>query len=113
IAIDLREGDRLVGVALTDGQQDVLLFTNAGKVIRFNESKVRCMGRTACGVRGVKLQEGQQVISLIIAKPEGLILTATSQGYGKRTPVPVHGLTSSGRRGGVAITSSERLGSDG
>lgn len=110
IAIDLREGDRLVGVALTDGQQDVLLFTNAGKVIRFNESKVRCMGRTACGVRGVKLQEGQQVISLIIAKPEGLILTATSHGYGKRTPVPEHRLTSRGGSGVVAIKTTERNG---
>ncbi len=110
IAIDLREGDRLVGVALTDGQQDVLLFTDAGKVIRFNESKVRSMGRTACGVRGVKLQEGQQVISLIIAKPEGLILTATSQGYGKRTPVPEHRLTSRGGSGVVAIKTTERNG---
>lgn len=110
IAIDLREGDRLVGVALTDGQQDVLLFTDAGKVIRFNESKVRSMGRTACGVRGVKLQAGQQVISLIIAKPEGLILTATSQGYGKRTPVPEHRLTSRGGSGVVAIKTTERNG---
>lgn len=110
IAIDLRMDDRLVGVALTDGQQDVLLFTDAGKVIRFNESKVRCMGRTACGVRGVKLQEGQQVISLIIAKPEGLILTATSHGYGKRTPVPEHRLTSRGGRGVVAIKTTERNG---
>jgi DNA gyrase subunit A len=67
IALDLRDGDRLVGVALTDGQQDVLLFTDAGKVIRFPESKVRSMGRVACGVRGVRLKEGQQFISLIIA----------------------------------------------
>ena len=110
IAIDLREGDRLVGVALTDGEQDVLLFTDAGKVIRFNESKVRCMGRTACGVRGVKLQSGQQLISLIIAKPEGLILTATRQGYGKRTPVSEHRLTSRGGSGVVAIKTTARNG---
>jgi len=110
IAIDLREGDRLVGVALTDGQQDVLLFTDAGKAIRFNESKVRCMGRTACGVRGVKLQAGQQVISLIIAKPKGLILTATRQGYGKRTPVAEHRLTSRGGSGVVAIKTTARNG---
>lgn len=110
IAIDLRAGDRLVGVALTDGQQDVLLFTDAGKVIRFNESKVRSMGRTACGVRGVKLQEGQRVISLIIAKPEGLILTATRHGYGKRTPVHEHRLTSRGGSGVVAIKTIARNG---
>lgn len=110
IAIDLRQGDRLVGVALTDGEQDVLLFTDAGKVIRFNESKVRCMGRTACGVRGVKLQPGQQLISLIIAKPEGLILTATTHGYGKRTPVSEHRLTSRGGSGVVAIKTTPRNG---
>lgn len=110
IAIDLRDGDRLVGVALTDGQQDVLLFTDAGKVIRFNESKVRSMGRTACGVRGVKLQAGQQVISLIIAKPEGQILTATSQGYGKRTPIDEHRLTGRGGSGVVALKTTERNG---
>jgi DNA gyrase subunit A len=110
IAIDLREGDRLVGVALTDGQQDVLLFTNAGKVIRFNESKVRAMGRTACGVRGVKLQPGQRVISLIIAKSEGQILTATNQGYGKRTPIEEHRLTGRGGSGVVALKITERNG---
>jgi DNA gyrase subunit A len=110
IAIDLREGDRLVGVELTDGQQDVLLFTDAGKVIRFNESRVRAMGRTACGVRGVKLQLGQQVISLIIAKPEGQILTATSQGYGKRTPIAEHRLTGRGGSGVVALKTTERNG---
>ncbi|MDQ8039810.1 MAG: DNA gyrase subunit A [Rickettsiella sp.] len=111
IAIDLRDGDRLVGVALTDGQQDVLLFTDAGKVIRFNESKVRSMGRTACGVRGVKLQTGQHVISLIIAKPDGQILTATSNGYGKRTPIGEHRLTGRGGSGVVALKTTERNGS--
>lgn len=110
IAIDLRDGDRLVGVALTDGQQDVLLFTDAGKVIRFNESKVRSMGRTACGVRGVKLQADQRVISLIIAKPDGKILTATSQGYGKRTPIGEHRLTGRGGSGVVALKTTERSG---
>ncbi len=110
IAIDLRDGDRLVGVALTDGQQDVLLFTDAGKVIRFNESKVRAMGRTACGVRGVKLQSGQQVISLIIAKADGQILTATTHGYGKRTPIGDHRLTGRGGSGVVALKTTERNG---
>lgn len=110
IALDLREGDRLVGVALTDGQQDVLLFTNAGKVIRFNESKVRSMGRTACGVRGVKLGENQKVISLIIARAEGAILTATANGFGKRTAIADHRLTGRGGQGVVAIKTSERNG---
>lgn len=110
IAVDLRDGDRLVGVALTDGEQDVLLFTDAGKVIRFQESKVRGMGRTACGVRGVRLQEGQQVISLIIAKSEGEILTATENGFGKRTPITDHRLTGRGGQGVVAIKTSERNG---
>jgi DNA gyrase subunit A len=110
IALDLRDGDRLVGVALTDGQQDVLLFTDAGKVIRFPESKVRNMGRVACGVRGVRLKEGQQVISLIIAKPDGEILTAVENGYGKRTPIADHRLTGRGGQGVVAIQTSERNG---
>ena len=110
IAVDLRNNDRLVGVALTDGERDVLLFTDAGKVIRFHESKVRGMGRTACGVRGVKLQEGQQVISLIIAKPEGAILTATENGYGKRTAIEEHRLTGRGGQGVVSIITSERNG---
>lgn len=110
IAVDLREGDRLVGVALTDGQQDVLLFTDAGKVIRFQESKVRSMGRTACGVRGVRLGDNQQVISLILAKPKGAILTATENGYGKRTEIEEHRLTGRGGQGVVAIKTSERNG---
>lgn len=110
IAIDLSQGDGLVGVALTDGQRDVLLFTDAGKVIRFPESKVRCMGRVAHGVRGVRLQEGQQVISLIIATSEGEILTATENGYGKRTPIDEHRLTGRGGQGVVAIKTSERNG---
>lgn len=110
IAVDLREGDRLVGVALTDGQQDVLLFTDAGKVIRFHESKVRSMGRTACGVRGVRLGENQQVISLILAKQGGAILATTENGYGKRTEIEEHRLTGRGGQGVVAIKTSERNG---
>lgn len=110
IAVDLRDGDRLIEVALTDGQQDVLLFTDAGKVIRFPESKVRAMGRTACGVRGVKLQEGQHVISLILAKPGGAILAASENGYGKRTAIEEHRLTGRGGQGVVAIKTSERNG---
>jgi DNA gyrase subunit A len=110
IAVDLRDNDHLIGVALTDGEQDVLLFTDAGKVIRFPENKVRAMGRTACGVRGVRLRENQQVISLIIAKPDGAILTATENGFGKRTMIEEHRLTGRGGQGVVAINTSERNG---
>ncbi|MCW8947217.1 MAG: DNA gyrase subunit A, partial [Sedimenticola sp.] len=87
IAVDLRDDDQLIGVAVTDGNQDIMLFTSASKAIRFNESQVRPMGRTACGVRGVRLAEGQQVISLMIAEPDKTVLTVTENGYGKRTPV--------------------------
>ncbi len=109
IAIDLRDGDSLVDVDITDGHRDVMLFTSNGKAIRFNESQVRPMGRNAAGVRGVRLQPGQRVIALIIAD-EGYILTATANGYGKRTPVdeyPVHGR---GGQGVIAIQTSERNG---
>jgi len=110
IAVELAEGDRLIGVALTDGQQEIMLFTNAGKVIRFAEEEVRCMGRTARGVRGVKLQEGQRVISLIVATAKGDILTATEKGYGKRTPIDDHRLTGRGGQGVISIQVSERNG---
>jgi len=109
IAIDLRDGDSLVDVDITDGSREVMLFTTGGKAIRFDESQVRAMGRNAAGVRGIRLQAGQQVIALIIAD-EGHILTATANGYGKRTPVdeyPVHGR---GGQGVIAIQTSERNG---
>jgi DNA gyrase subunit A len=109
IAIDLRENDYLIDVAITDGSQDIMLFSDAGKVIRFGEQDVRPMGRTACGVRGIKLQSGQRVISLIIAG-DSPVLTATAQGYGKRTPAadyPVHGR---GGQGVIAIQVTERNG---
>ncbi len=109
IAIDLRDDDQLIGVDITGGNSDVLLFSSGGKVIRFNESNVRAMGRTAAGVRGIKLPKGQQVISLIIAD-EGDVLTATENGYGKRTKMdqyPVHGR---GGQGVVSIQVSERNG---
>src|SRR3990167_10755019 len=111
IAVELLEGDRLVGVDITDGKQDVMLFTDAGKVIRFNEEKVRAMGRTARGVRGVKLQEGQQVIALVIAKETGAILTATENGYGKRTAIGEYRLTGRGGQGVISIHVNERNGS--
>jgi DNA gyrase subunit A len=109
IAVDLRDGDKLVGVAITDGQQDILLFSSAGKAVRFNESKVRAMGRTACGVRGIRLDEGQRVVSLIVSS-DGDVLTVTENGYGKRTPIseyPVHGR---GGQGVISIQTSERNG---
>ena len=108
-AIELRENDRLIGVDITDGSKDVMLFTSAGKAIRFNEELVRAMGRTAGGVRGVKIQDDQSVISLIIVD-EGSVLTATENGYGKRTDVsqyPAHGR---GGQGVVSIQVTERNG---
>jgi len=109
IAIELRDNDQLVGVDITHGDSDVLLFTSAGKSVRFNEEHVRPMGRTACGVRGIKLQEGQKLISLIIAE-DGYVLTATENGYGKRTKMedfPQHGR---GGQGVIAIQTTERNG---
>ena len=101
IAVEMRESDHLIGVELTSGDQDVILFSSSGKAIRFNENDVRPMGRNAVGVRGIKLGEGHKVISLILAD-EGHVLTVTENGYGKRTPVsdyPIHG------RGGLGVIS--------
>ncbi|MEJ2393531.1 MAG: DNA gyrase subunit A [Candidatus Thiodiazotropha sp.] len=109
IAVDLRDGDKLVGVAVTDGQQDILLFTSSGKAVRFNEEKVRAMGRTACGVSGIRMEEGQRVVSLIVSSG-GDVLTVTENGFGKRTPVseyPVHGR---GGQGVISIQTSDRNG---
>lgn len=110
IAIDIDDDNKLVDVALTDGKQDVMLFSNAGKVTRFNEDGVRAMGRTARGVRGMKLGKDQQVISLIIAEEEGMILTVTENGYGKRTAIDEHRLAGRGGQGVIAIQVSERNG---
>lgn len=110
IAVDLFGEDKLVQAALTKGDDDILLFTNAGKVIRFNESQLRAMGRAARGVRGIKLAGHQRVISLVIAKEGGAILTATSNGYGKRTLVsdyPTHGR---GGQGVISIQVTQRNG---
>ena len=110
IAIDLGDDDRLIGVDITDGNQDVMLFTDAGKVIRFHESQVRAMGRTARGVRGIKLAAEQQVMSLIIAKEEGKILTATQNGYGKRTVIEDYRCSGRGGQGVISIHVNERNG---
>ncbi len=111
IAVDLNEDDRLIGAALTDGNQDIMLFTTAGKAIRFKESDVRPMGRVARGVRGIKLQEDQKVISLVIVQEGGSILTATEQGYGKRTPVDEYRAIGRGGQGVISIQINERNGS--
>ena len=109
IAIDLRDGNQLVGVDITDGERDVMLFTTAGKVIRFNEDNVRPMGRSAAGVRGIKVQSGQKVVSLIIAD-QGCVLTATANGYGKRTEIDQYPLHGRGGQGVVSIQVTERNG---
>ncbi len=109
IALDLRENDQLVGVALTDGSRDIMLLSSAGKAIRFNEQDVRPMGRTACGVRGIRLAEEQRVIALIIVG-EGDILTATQHGYGKRTPVAEYPVKGRGGQGVISIQTTERNG---
>ncbi|MBA3494461.1 MAG: DNA gyrase subunit A [Gammaproteobacteria bacterium] len=110
IAIDLSDGDRLVGVALTDGRQELMLFSTSGKAVRFSETEVRAMGRAARGVRGIRLRTGHAVISLIILEAHSQILCATERGYGKRTPAgdyPVHGR---GGQGVIAIQTNARNG---
>ena len=109
IAIDLRDSDYLIDVAITDGTRDIMLFSNAGKVIRFREADVRAMGRTASGVRGIKLQSGQRVISLIIAS-DSPVLTATQNGYGKRTLAEDYPVYGRGGQGVIAIQVTERNG---
>ena len=109
IGIDLRDDDYLIDVAITDGSRDIMLFSNAGKVIRFTEADVRVMGRTACGVRGIKLQPRQHVISLIIAS-DSPVLTATENGYGKRTSADDYPVYGRGGQGVIAIQISERNG---
>ena len=109
-AIELVEGNRLVGVELTDGTDDVMLFSDAGKVIRFKESDVRSMGRTARGVRGIRLGPDDNVISLIIVKEGKTVLTATEYGYGKRTPIEDYPLRGRGGQGVISIRTDARNG---
>ena len=117
IAVDLDEGDYLIGAAVTDGEHDVMLFSDAGKAVRFSEGDVRAMGRTARGVRGMALEEGQKVIAMLAAGDERdsvqtrrSVLTATENGYGKRTPLIEHTRHGRGTKGMIAIQSSERNG---
>ena len=122
IAVDLDEGDFLIGAALTDGQHDVMLFSDGGKAVRFDENDVRPMGRNARGVRGMNLEEGQSVIAMLVAEQddgqplaEGItartsVLCATQNGYGKRTPIGEYTRHGRGTKGMIAIQQSERNG---
>lgn len=110
-AVELDEGDKLIGVALTNGKKQIMLFSDGGKAVRFDEENVRAMGRTARGVRGIKLLDKQQVISLIIVEnDEGQILTATKNGYGKRTVVSEYRTVGRGAQGVMSIQTTERNG---
>ena len=130
IAINLNEGDSLIGADITDGSNDIMLFTDHGKVVRFNEKlrdsetgevkidpetgeemlALRPMGRTATGVRGIKMPDGVKVVSLIVPKNDGAILTVTENGYGKRTPLEDYPAKSRATQGVVSIKVSERNG---
>ena len=111
IAVDLDEGDFLIGAALTDGQHDVMLFSDGGKAVRFDENDVRPMGRNARGVKGMNLEESQSVIAMLVAEDEAQsVLTATINGYGKRTPIGEYTRHGRGTKGMIAIQQSERNG---
>ena len=119
IAVDLDEGDFLIGAALTDGKHDVMLFSDGGKAVRFDENDVRPMGRNARGVRGMMLDESQSVIAMLVAEGDGTpisdttrtsVLTATLNGYGKRTPIGEYTRHGRGTKGMIAIQQSERNG---
>lgn len=111
IAVGLDDGDFLIGAAITDGAHDVMLFSDSGKAVRFDENDVRAMGREARGVRGMQLEDGQQVIAMLVAGDEiQSVLTATENGYGKRTPINEYTRHGRGTKGMIAIQTSERNG---
>ena len=111
IAVNLDEGDFLIGAALTDGQHDVMLFSDGGKAVRFDENDVRPLGRSARGVRGMMIEEGQSVIAMLVAEDETQsVLTATENGYGKRTSITEYTRHGRGTKGMIAIQQSERNG---
>ena len=111
IAVDLDDGDILIGAAITDGKHDVMLFSDGGKAVRFDEDDVRAVGRTARGVRGMTLDDGQSVIAMLVAEDElQSVLTATENGFGKRTPIGEYTRHGRGTKGMIAIQQSERNG---
>ncbi|RUO38413.1 DNA gyrase subunit A [Aliidiomarina shirensis] len=111
IALNLTEGDELIGVDITDGNSEIMLFSDAGKVVRFTEDQVRSMGRTATGVRGMRIEPEQKIVSLLIPRTdEGAVLTVTENGYGKRTPLSEYPAKSRATKGVVSIKVSERNG---
>ena len=111
IAVTLDEGDYLIGAATTDGKHDVMLFSDGGKAVRFDEDDVRAVGRGARGVRGMMLEEGQSVIAMLVAEDEQQsVLTATENGYGKRTNITEYTRHGRGTKGMIAIQQSERNG---
>ncbi len=111
IAVALDEGDYLIGAALTDGKHDVMLFSDGGKAVRFDENDVRPMGRNARGVRGMNLEDGQSVIAMLVAEgDEQSVLTATQNGFGKRTAIAEYTRHGRGTKGMIAIQQSERNG---
>jgi DNA gyrase subunit A len=111
IAISLDDGDHLIGAAITDGKHDIMLFSEGGKAVRFKEDDVRPMGRDARGVRGMKLPDGQSLVSMLVADDESLtVLTATEHGFGKRTAIAEYTLHGRGTQGMIAIQTNERNG---
>ncbi len=111
IAVDLDDGDYLIGAALTDGKHDVMLFSDAGKAVRFDENDVRSMGRNARGVRGMMLEPGQRLIAMLVAdSEEQQVLTATENGFGKRTPIVEYTRHGRGTKGMIAIQQTARNG---
>lgn len=110
IGITIEEGDSLIGVALTDGNEEILLATREGKAIRFKEKEVRDMGRGAKGVRAIKLSKKDQVIGMVVARKEATLLTVSGRGFGKRTPVEEYRLQSRGGKGIINIKTTEKTG---
>ena len=111
IAIGLNDNDELSYVALTDSSKQIMMFSDAGKAIRFDESDVRAMGRSAAGVTGMRLQDGQKIVSMLVTDPEeGVVLAATENGYGKRTAVSEYRKTKRASQGVIAISTSDRNG---
>ena len=110
IALTIREEDEIISAALTNGEQDIILFSREGKAVRFNETEVRPMGRTASGVRGITLEPGNEVVGVVVVSSDDSILTVTEKGYGKRSPVDDYPMRRRGGKGVISIKTSERNG---